>query len=323
MKQILTVIISVIISSSVFSQFPVIGYVHSWGMQPPDFNKISFEKLTHINIAFVNPDSSGNLLLTPAFDSLIQKAHLYKLKVLASLGGGTFNPYYAALLSDSSRNLFINALLQLTVNHNLDGIDVDLEGNNIDENYQKFIVELSGKLKKKKKLLTAALATWNAEKITNVALNKFDFINVMSYDQTGPWRPNDAGPHSTFEKAVEDLDYWTNTRRIPKNKVNLGLPFYGYGFGTKNGTSMSYDAIVSNFADAENLDSIAPPDGGKIFYNGLETIKRKTDFALKNAGGIMIWEITQDTSGDKSLLDAIDNVIKKSGKKRIKNSKGK
>jgi chitinase len=306
---------SLIISKITFSQFRVVGYV-PLGRSIPDFSKISFERITHLNIAFINPDSTGNIKLPQGFDSLIKKAHQYNVKVLASIGGGSFNPYYSRLLSDTNRNIFIGKLVQLAIDYKLDGLDVDLENDNLDKNYEPFIITLSAELKPINKLLTSALATWNAHLISDAALKGFDFINVMSYDQTGPWRPNQPGPHSTYAKAEEDLQYWLQTRRIPKNKLNLGVPFYGYGFGTKYGQSMSYDDIITKFPGAESKDEVVPDGGGNIYYNGIPTIKNKTILAFKNAGGVMIWQLLGDAKGEKSLLGAINEVIKNESVKK-------
>jgi len=276
----------------------------------PDFSKISFSKITHLNIAFVNPDSSGKMVLPDGFDSLVKTAHIYKVKVLASIGGGSPNLHYGSLLDDNNRAALIQQIVQISVDHNLEGIDVDIENDFINENYEKLVTDLSNKLKPLGKLLTAALATWNAEKISDAALKKFDFINIMSYDQTGPWTPGKPGPHSTFPKAEEDLNYWRSTRKVSKNKINLGLPFYGYCFGTQYGESMSYSDIIHTFPGSENQDIVNPPTGGAIYYNGISTIKNKTALALKETGGVMIWQLLQDDPGDSSLLEVIQKKIK-------------
>lgn len=286
------------------SQFRVIGYV-PMGRQFPDLNKISFSRITHLNIAFINPDSIGNMILPYGIDSLITIAHSNKIKILASMGGGSFNPYYASLLNDTNRAAFVQQLVEICVSHKLDGFDVDLENDVIDHHYENFIRDLSIKLKPKGKLLTAALATWNAEKISDGALKEFDYINIMSYDQTGPWTPDKPGPHSTFAKAEEDLFYWRVTRNVEKNKMNLGVPFYGYCFGTQYGESMSYSDIIQRFPGAEKDDMVKPAGGGNIYYNGIPTIKNKTALALKQTGGVMIWQLLQDDQGDLSLLKAI------------------
>ncbi len=299
-----------------FSQFRVVGYIPAGRTTAADVSKVSFQYITHLNIAFVNPDSTGALILPAGFDTLVQKAHDYNIKVLASIGGGSFNPYYRDLLSDLNRTVFIQALVQLAIDHNLDGIDVDLENDNAsDKNYDKLISGLFAGLHPIGKLLTAALASWNGEIISNASLEKFDFINVMSYDETGPWRPEKPGPHSTYVKAQEDLRYWSITRGYPAKKINLGLPFYGYCFGTAYGESMSYADIITTFPGADQLDEVAPATGGMIYYNGIPTIRQKTSLALKNAGGVMIWQLLQDSAGDKSLLSEIIAVIKSSPRK--------
>jgi len=66
-----------------------------FGRELPDFNKLAFKKITHLNIAFVNPDSTGRLAIPNGMDSVIQVAHRYGVKVRASIGGGSHNPYYA------------------------------------------------------------------------------------------------------------------------------------------------------------------------------------------------------------------------------------
>ena len=51
-------------------------------------------------------------------------------------------------------------------------------------------------------------------------------------------------------------------------------------------------------------------NGMDVHYNGPDTIAQKTLYAVENLGGIMIWELTQDTTAaDKSLLQAIGKAI--------------
>jgi GH18 family chitinase len=42
-----------------------------------------------------------------------------------------------------------------------------------------------------------------------------------------------------------------------------------------------------------------------VYYNGIPTIQQKTKYAMGNGGGVMIWELSKDASGDLSLLKAI------------------
>ncbi|MGZ5192083.1 MAG: glycosyl hydrolase family 18 protein [Flavisolibacter sp.] len=306
-KSILLVLLIVLNENSV-AQFRVVGYIH-YEKNLPELNSILFDKLTHLNIAFINPDANGELVSLSGIDSLISEAHRKNVKVLGSIGGGSHNPYYTSLLKKEKLKSFVDKLVQYCIDHDLDGLDVDLENEAIDENYEKFVVRLSRKLKRHGKLISAALATWNAQKISKKALKKYDFVNIMSYDQTGPWRPQQPGPHSTITKAEEDLNYWSNNRNMDSKKFNLGLPFYGYAFGTKYGESMSFREIVKTFPGSENKDEIMPDSGGSIYYNGLPTIREKTKLALQKAGGVMIWQILQDDAGRFSLLKEIQKTI--------------
>jgi chitinase len=158
-------------------------------------------------------------------------------------------------------------------------------------------------------MLTAAVATVYKTRYTDAALSLFDFINIMSYDKTGPWRPGKPGPHAPYEMAVEDVDYWAGEKAIAKEKLNLGIPFYGYGFGPKVPADMSYKKIINTYIGAEKTDSVTTKDGGTIYYNGVPTIKNKTKLALQRTGGIMMWQLLQDTTGSNSLLSVVNETI--------------
>ena len=294
--------------------FRVVGYYSLQSAMKKDLKNVPFDKVTHINLYFLNPDSSGNFTHDlSAVIPFIKMAHTQNVKVLASIVGGGPHPYYAKLLKDDKRAMLINNLMSIVLQTGLDGIDVDLEGSDIDENYDNFVIELAVALHQHKKLITAAIAVFYKGDLTDKALAQFDFVNVMSYDHTGPWTPGKPGPHSTFAHATEDLAYFKVERRIPKEKLTLGVPFYGHGFGpelTTPGISMNYGEIVSQFPGAESTDQLAMPGGKTLYYNGIPTIKMKTNLAIKEASGIMIWQLSGDAPGAKSLLQVIDEVVK-------------
>lgn len=187
-------------------------------------------------------------------------------------------------------------------------MDVDLEGSNIDSYYEKFVVELSSALRMHNKLITAAIAIYYKDQFTDHALAQYDFVSVMSYDRTGPWRPEKPGPHAAYEHAVEDLEYFGMVRKIPKEKMTLGVPFYGYGYGpelTSQAISMSYGKIVETFPGSEMVDQWTMPDRKIVYYNGIPTIARKIVLAKEKASGIMIWQVLGDAKGSKSLLKKV------------------
>lgn len=284
--------------------FRIVGYYKGDLVNYRD--KIDFSRITHLNIAFINPDERGVFHPVPGLTALVARAHSQNVKVLAALGGGKAPEYYAKLISENQSTAFVQSIRGMMDNYELDGIDVDLEGSLITEDYGDFIRKLSGTIKPSG-LLTVAVASDNAGKLDSATLSEFDFVNIMSYDKTGPWRPNDAGQHAPYIMAVEDLAFW-KSKGLSSRKLNLGLPFYGYGFNSSR-TSMSYSKIINTYAGAEKKDELTLEDGGMLYYNGIPSIKRKTALALEEAGGVMVWQLAQDTVGKKSLLYNIKEVI--------------
>jgi chitinase len=295
-------------SDDLYKNFRVIGYLPLRENPVADVNTIDFSKITHLNLAFINPDSLGTLQKTENLKAIAAIAHAKNVKVMASIGGGSGPVFYHALLMPDKQPKLVAEIVKLCVDHGLDGIDVDLEGDLIDANYEDFVINLAAALRQNGKMITAAIATAYKDDFTDKALAQFDFVNIMSYDQTGPWNLSKPGPHAPFEMAEQDVDYWNRTRGIAKEKLSVGVPFYGYGFGGKAPESMSFKNILAQFPGSESKDQLEV-SGGMLYYNGVPTIKRKTELALEKAGGVMIWQLLQDASDQNSLLGTIDSVI--------------
>ncbi|MES2661179.1 MAG: glycosyl hydrolase family 18 protein [Verrucomicrobiota bacterium] len=293
----------------------VVAYVPNW-IDLEQFSKtIGYSKLTHINIAFENPeDAGGKLSFNPQNTALITRARAKNVKILVSIGGGSassdeeMRTRYFNLLEDGKRAAFVNKIAAYITLHKFDGVDVDLEGPAINENYGKFIRELSKALKPEGKLLSAALSQgYGGNKVPESVFKHFDFLNIMAYDATGNWDPDNPGQHSSLAFAKSNVTYWLN-RGLPKSKAVLGVPFYGYGFGEAYANEgYSYQKIVATYPGAENLDQV----GNTIWYNGIPTIEAKTRYVIdRNLAGVMIWSLDNDAKGPKSLLNAIDRTLR-------------
>src|SRR3954470_24246547 len=163
------------------SSFKIVGYYPITQAMKVDTSDVPFDKLTHIILAFVNPDSLGNL--SQDFGALIpftQAAHTHNVKILYSIGGGSYQGQYHALLKEGRRPELIKNLVLKVIQYDADGIDVDLEsgyafGSETDPNYGIFIRELSQSLKSKNKLITAALPSSPGNVVTHEVLTQFDF----------------------------------------------------------------------------------------------------------------------------------------------------
>lgn len=292
----------------------VVAYVPTWVDLAAYSKQVDYSKLTHINLAFENPtNEEGDLGFHEKYKALIDRAHENRVQVLISICGGAASECeatrerYFRLISKEKRAGFVVKLVGYVERHGFDGLDVDLEGPAINEDYGAFVADLAKALRPKGKLLTAALSKgYGGDRVPNDALKQLNFLNVMAYDETGPWPSSKEGQHSSFEFAKESVAYWLG-REVPKAEVVLGVPFYGRGFGAAGrGKTYPYVDIVRGYPGAENIDQV----GQTIWYNGIPTIRKKAAYAVEHElGGVMIWALHYDAEGDRSLLKAVDEVL--------------
>lgn len=306
----------------------VVGYLPTTRDTKAVMDRTDLTKLTHLNIAFANPTPAGSFLngSDPAcmrnnptatnINYVVQKARAAGVKVSVSIGGGSVPPCsgnWATLLQPAARAATVNNLKQFVDTFALDGVDVDIEGallNSIDTagNFTPFIQALRAAMPGK--LITAATASYNGGMVPISSLPFFDFVSIMSYDTVGPGWGTVGVEHAPYSKAESNIATW-EARGLPKEKLVLGVPFYGYGF---NGYASAYNFkdIVNQFgAEAAQKDVIGTlcASCGYITYNGIPTITAKTRLAIQRGAGVMIWEIGQDIAGQYSLLTAIDTAI--------------
>ncbi len=297
--------------------FKVVGYYPSW--QPDKIDRVQFDVLTHINYAFAIPTAEGGvrpLENGQTAKKLIEIAHQYNVKVLIAVGGWSYNDipleatFMDATSSDEKIKKFADAIIALMNEYGFDGVDMDWEHPRVDGDssvrYTKLMMILSAELKKQGKLLTAAVLSgvtadgnvyYDAAAHKDEVIQCVDWFNVMAYDG------GDGERHSSYDFAVNCGNYWKNTRKMPAEKVVLGVPFYA------RPSWVAYDDILKADSSADSKD-VAVYQGMEAYYNGVPTIQKKTQWALENAGGVMIWEVTQDTAErNKSLLSAIGKTI--------------
>lgn len=276
---------------------------------------------THFNIAFANPDADGTYILGDSFTCMngpdgvalsveglretVRALQGNGAKVLVSLGGGVIpecSGDWEELLQPERRSQAVAGLVGLIDTLGLDGIDVDVEGALLtaidqDGNYTPFIAALSDALRARGKLLTCATASYEGGMIPVDSVPYFDLVNVMSYDAIGPSWGNPGAEHASYAMARQDLALWRE-RGVAAERLVLGVPFYGYGF---NGaaSNWSYREIVGEHGEATHQsDTIgtACATCRYITFNSPETIERKARLAREEAGGVMVWELSQDTA---------------------------
>lgn len=290
----------------------IVGYYanNQWN----SLSKNDANKLTHLNISFANPDANGDMQTYnhEALKGPIAEIKAQGVKVLLSVAGaGTtaeMQDIWAEYMKPDKVNSFVDRTIALLLEYGYDGIDLDIEHDpffaKLGANYAPYVNLLSQKLKENGLLLTTALpGTYSFAATTSEVLSKFDFINIMTYDATGNWNLNNPGQHSSIDLAVNGINYWVNTKGIPREKIILGVPFYGWDFDEvplNSYRDFTFAQMVTINESYAYLDNV-----GKKYYNGIPTILTKTLLSEKECGGIMIWHIDCDIRGKYSLLRTI------------------
>jgi chitinase len=346
-NKIFTVLLCLMAATASGADKMVVGYYPSWMSGTFPHTAIPWQYLTHINHAFIGPQADGQLDVPSDFlyPELISAAHTNGVKVVVSLGGWneTYSAAFSALAADSTaRRTFADTLKQFCITNGYDGADIDWEypATTADRtNHVLMIHAIRQAFDSAQPKLTLSMVgpatDWNGKWFDLASTkNDFDWFGTMTYDFYGDWMTV-AGPHSALYGSTPPNDqgwvdmsvgYYTSTRGIPKEKLLIGVPFYGWTF---NAASLYGAATGSPRAIQETYDVIAPRlnQGWTRFWDAtgqvpymqdaghtkLTTYDDSTSVAAKAAyvvskgvAGAVIWALGQDlVGGHPVLLEAL------------------
>jgi len=284
------VVIREITATPAPAAFRIVAYVTEGIVE----STIPYEKLTHINYAFLTPKTDGtfNIIANDwKLRKILENAHTHHVNVLISVGGWGWDQQFETVAADRRlRSAFVQNLKSFVDEFQLDGVDIDWEYPDAGQSAQNFlalITELHTAMPDKD--LTAAVVSdgENAAGVLPETFSLFNFINVMTYD--GP-------DHGTIEQFNRGLSYWT-AQGLTGDKIVMGVPFYG-------DPDLPYRKIVAADSAAAQLDSFNYY-GTPYHYNGIPTVEAKTKLAMQQASGIMFWTLDFDAQGEYSLVNAI------------------
>jgi chitinase len=167
-----------------------------------------------------------------------------------------------------------------------------------------------------------------------------DFYNLMFYDSHGIWHDH-AGHNAPLYRAgdicsrncADMLAYLERGKRIPRGKMNMGVPFYGFRYDRIRrfyeqgqdcgGEYLTYSQVERTAArgwtrrfDKKCRVPYLVKNGGRgiITYDDPGSIREKVRFARENRlAGVFMWEVSQDyDKGRTPLLDAMREEFRKS-----------
>lgn len=249
-------------TASAQSDIWITGYYAGWsqgwfnnGVLPAE--EIDYEAVTHIIHFALFPradgtfDSDVNSIRPSNSSPLITRAHAAGKKVLISIGGWGTEGAFRGATSPTNLPGFIENLVTFMMSRGYDGIDLDWEILEAVDflQYTLFVQQLRARLDQitPRPLLTAAVV-WQPAIFAAVA-DKFDQINIMTYDMSGAW-PGWVSWHNA-PVVSSGLRFASNGRLIPSadtmvddfiaagvpaKKLGIGIDFYGYVWNGGNGT---------------------------------------------------------------------------------------
>jgi GH18 family chitinase len=267
----------------------IVGYIPEYREFEPTWGSC----LTDLVLFSAQPDEDGRLETWRIPPERLQAARLvketYGTRLHISLGGYERSEHFIKVIENwESRRNFLEDIVQFCEANDLDGVDFDWEfpeGEFQTLRYVSLISEVS------QRGLITSVALYPHEDIDFRAFNDVGRIHIMSYDR--------GSRHSTFNTAVQDLALFEQAG-FSRQQLILGIPFYGRRT-THPTTSTAYAEIIKLYDPGILIDEI---EG--IYFNNILTVKHKTCYAHQNGyGGVVIWELGQDSIGEHSLLRAI------------------
>ena len=295
--------------------------------------------MTHINLAFATVNDTFDGILIGRPDRLKEIVALKKinpsLKVLLSIGGWGAGGFSEMASTVKTRKAFARDCKRVIDEFGIDGIDMDWEYpsrsaagiSSSPEDIGNFTIlmkDIREAIGKDRMLTLASIST--AKYVDFRAIDPYiDLVNIMGYDMAHPpyhhsglFRSEHTGSMTSSEAIRAHLD-----AGVPKNKLVLGLPFYGHGSDDLP-RDVHYRDIINLSGYKKQWDDKAKVpymtnDKGKFIlcYEDSNSIAIKCDY-IRQTGlrGAMYWEYHSDDD-NLTLTRAVYHGFYKSPQKRF------
>ncbi|XP_064455896.1 endochitinase-like isoform X2 [Ornithodoros turicata] len=345
---------------------PIVCYYDGWAptrKSPMNYNieDIPGDMCTHVNLAYVgiDQDKSDIKSLIPAYKD---NPGLYKeftalknkfliLETMISIGGWNHGgrPFSFVAADASRRQTFADNVLKFLQENNLNGVDLDWRfpvrdsrGGDPDdeENYVHLLRVFHNTLRTKGYTVTATvpISPYYLDDGYDIGemVKYIDWFNVLSFDLRGRWdgkadvhsplRRRSIDPNGYDTLNVEDGLKWLEKLGAPREKLVVGIPFYGRSYVLANASNHALgaqctqapairgpflgsdeiqtyyeicvkvlDGTVTKEFDNEGMCPYAYYDDQWIGYEDEESVGIKVDFIIKeNYAGVMIFNNDMD-----------------------------
>ncbi|CAM3108676.1 glycoside hydrolase family 18 protein [Corallococcus soli] len=338
----------------------VSGYYTGWNADEYPPEKVDFTAMTHIFVGRAIPRADGTLSTQfdndegPAIARLLsQRAHAAGRKAVIMVGGSGEHDGWVGAASDANRAAFVSNLLKAVDDFGYDGLDIDWEPVEVADRPQLLALVRALRAARPNMLLTFPIHWINtnfpedADPWYAQLAPSLDQVNVMTYEMIGPWDgwqswhtsalTGEAGMRPT--SVSSSLAAWVQAG-IPKEKLGIGIPFYGLAWRNITGpyqpftdwsdyvggdNSFTYKKILgyapqgtyhwdpqaqSSYLTFARGSEVEDGTVRWISYDGPQAIAAKGAFVKEQGyGGAIIWTVNQGctdpVTGANPLLDAV------------------
>ena len=270
------------------------------------------DTLAEVNFFWYELAGDGEIRGSVQSEAGLKAAREAGLRVLPSiLNGGFDRERVASIIHDDARRAHhIAAIVQLTLENNYDGIDIDYESLYPEDRdaFTLFIEELAAALHKEGKLLSTTVhpktdegGDWGPKAQDWARLGAAsDEFKIMIYDMHHG--ASEAGPIAPLDWADQVLAYGES--RVDPAKIFMGVPFYGYDWVGSKGESIEwrqamkrakmYDVEIER--DASSGEAYFVYDDGRhtVYYNDAKTLQGRLSMMLARhplIAGVSIWRL--------------------------------
>lgn len=289
-----------------------------------------FDKLTNVIFcAGIGFDKDGNVFIN-SLDEDQQKLKndlSFMVNCMREFGSADLKiSFCTGFSADPNKNIAMKEqsvladnFIKLANEFGFDGIDIDYEFPQSDEDYKifgDFLIYLKQNMTEKmtaeNPILSCAFGTRDIDYPPDV-IEAIDMVNMMTYDIF-----DQDGEHSSFWSCAVQGAQYLESIGFAKDKINIGIPFYG----TQNNALME-QYIYKNLSNQDYFSNyyktdtyLADGSETDVYFNSPAMVRDKAAYALLSGyGGIMVWHNSCDIDYNSpySLWKAVDTAINQFG----------
>ncbi|TEB11981.1 glycosyl hydrolase family 18 protein [Pelotomaculum propionicicum] len=228
------------------------------------------------------------------------------------------------LATSETRNKFINQLESLIKEYGYDGINLDIERVSLAdrEKYSLLVKELYQRLDPQGFKVAVCVPAKTRDDITNTWSGPFDYkqigryahyVIIMTYDEHGSY--SGPGPIASYGWVSKVAAY--AAANIPKEKILLGIPGYGFDWAAQQPPRYISFAQASELAAAQGARIMWDNVGKVPYFKYTDSSRKEHQVWFENAsslshkltvvedldlGGIAIWRLGMEDPADWKVI---------------------